>query len=225
MQNPFPRTRAEKQLTQETDHLMNINVAIVDDNGGAREGLAALVRMTPGHTLVSICKTGRSALVELPRTKPSVVLIEMNLRDLPGPDCIRRLRTLIPGVEIIAFTAQPELPRILAAMAAGAHGYLLKDSPPQRVLDAIREVAAGGAPMAPSIARYLVERLYQEHAGAQQNGARPAPHRAQQVADRRRRQDGAGEPRPGLGSTDRRASEQDDAHWPARAARALAPGR
>lgn len=145
---------------------MNINIAIVDDNGGAREGLAALVRMTPGHTLVSVCKTGRSALVELPRTKPSVVLIEMNLRDLPGADCIRKLRTLIPGVEIIAFTAQPELPRILAAMAAGAHGYLLKDSPPQRVLDAIREVAAGGAPMAPSIARYLVERLYQEHAGA-----------------------------------------------------------
>ena len=75
---------------------MQINIAIVDDNCGAREGLAALVRMTPGHHLVSVCKSGRCALAELPRTRPSVVLLEINLRDLPGAECIRRLRALVP---------------------------------------------------------------------------------------------------------------------------------
>lgn len=144
---------------------MHLNIAIVDDNGGAREGLAALVRMTPGHHLVSVCKSGRSALTELPNTRPAVVLIEMNLRDIPGADCIRRLCSLLPGVEIIVLTASLELPRILAAMAAGAHGYLLKDSPPGRVLEAIHEVATGGAPLAPAIARCLVQRLYDERPG------------------------------------------------------------
>lgn len=144
---------------------MNLNIAIIDDSGGARDGLAALVRMTPGHHLVSVCSTGRGALAELPQTRPKVVLIEMNLRDIPGPDCIRRLRSLIPGVEIIAITTRPELPHILAAMAAGAHGYLLKDSPPQRVLEAIQEVATGGAPLAPAIARCLIEQLYQDRPG------------------------------------------------------------
>lgn len=144
---------------------MQINIAIVDDNCGAREGLAALVRMTPGHHLVSVCKSGRCALAELPRTRPSVVLLEINLRDLPGAECIRRLRALVPGVEIIVLATRIELPRILAAMAAGAHGYLLKDSTPQRVLEAIQEVAAGGAPLAPAIARCLVERLFSEQPG------------------------------------------------------------
>jgi len=146
-------------------HPTNLNVAIVNDNGTACEGMAALVRMTPGHHLVSVCKSGRIALTELPRTRPAVVLIEMSLRDLPGAECIRRLRQLLPEVEIIAITDRPELPHILAAMAAGAHGYLLHDSPPQRVLDAIREVASGGAPLAPSIARCLVEQLYQDKPG------------------------------------------------------------
>ena len=144
---------------------MSLNIAIIDDNGDAREGLAALVRLGPGNNLVSVCRSGRSALVELPLTRPAVVLIEMDLRDLPGPDCIRRLRRLIPGVEIIVFAARLELPRIVAAMAAGAHGYLLRDSSPQRVLEAIQEVAAGGAPLAPAIARCLVEHLYTEQPG------------------------------------------------------------
>lgn len=144
---------------------MHINIAIVDDNGGAREGLAALVRMTPGHHLVSVCKSGRCALLELPRTRPSVILIEMDLRDLPGADCIRRLCGLLPEVEIIVLASRLEVPRILAAMAAGAHGYLLRDSSPQRVLEAIQEVANGGAPLAPAIARCLVERLHKDHPG------------------------------------------------------------
>lgn len=145
---------------------MTLNIAIVDDNCGAREDLAALVRMSPGHHLVSVCKTGRSALIELPRTRPAVILIEMELRDLPGPDCIRRLRKLLPEAEFIVFAARLELPRIVAAMAAGAHGYLLRDSTPQRVLEAIREIAAGGAPLAPAVARCLVEQLHTDHPGA-----------------------------------------------------------
>ena len=71
----------------------------------------------------------------------------------------------------------------------------------------------------------LMEAVESWHAVDQQDGPRPAPHRAQQVADRRRRQNGAVEPRPGLDGADRRAGEQDDAHRPARAAKALAPGR
>lgn len=143
----------------------HLNIAIVDDNGAACDGMASLVRMSPGHHLVSVCKSGRMALAELPRTRPAVILLEMNLRDLPGAECIRRLRQLLPGVEIIAITDRPELPHILAAMAAGAHGYLLRDSSPQRVLEAIREVASGGAPLAPAIARCLVEQLYQDKPG------------------------------------------------------------
>ena len=143
---------------------MNHGIAIVDDHHGAREGLAALVRMSPGLHLVAVCKNGHGALQELPLALPAVVLVDTDLRDLPGAECIRRLRSLVPQVEIIVLTSRIDVPRICEAIAAGANGYLLKDVAPARILEAITEVLTGGSPMAPGVARRLVERVRDEPA-------------------------------------------------------------
>ncbi|HAB14867.1 MAG TPA: response regulator transcription factor [Verrucomicrobiota bacterium] len=141
---------------------MNIRVAIVDSDRGTREGLAALIRTTPGLRLGSVCHNGHSALCELPAAGPQVILLEANLRDCPGYVGIARLRAAVPGALVVVLSREPNPRAALAAFAAGAHGFVALSSPPVGIVEAVAEVMAGGAPLAPQAARALVERCHVE---------------------------------------------------------------
>jgi DNA-binding NarL/FixJ family response regulator len=134
-----------------------ITVAIVDDEPVVRAGLEGLLRRSPGYTCAGIYSDAESALTGLPARPPNVLLMDIQLPGLDGISAIRNLRGSLPNTEIIMLTALEDHDRIFASFAAGAAGYLLKHTAPNKILDAIREVHGGGSPMSAPIARRLVK--------------------------------------------------------------------
>jgi DNA-binding NarL/FixJ family response regulator len=133
-----------------------IAVAIVEDQRSIREGLAALVGATPEFVCTGTYATMEEALDRIPGRLPHVVLVDLGLPGLSGIAGIRLLRDRHPGLQVLVLTIYDDNTRIFEAMCAGACGYLLKTTPPARLLEAIREVADGGAPMSPEVARRVI---------------------------------------------------------------------
>ena len=133
-----------------------IRVAIVEDQRQTREGLAALISGTPGYKSAGVWGSMEDALQQLGREKPHVVLADIELPGMNGIDGVRRIKERFPGTEILMLSVYDDSDSVFAAICAGACGYLLKDTPPTKLLDAIREASAGGAPMSPGVARKVV---------------------------------------------------------------------
>ncbi len=136
---------------------MSIRVSIVEDDAGVRASLARLIDSSPGFRCLSQHASAEKALQELPRTNPEVVLMDINLPGLNGVECVRRLKPLLPQTQVIMLTVYQNTEHIFNALAAGATGYLLKQTPPAELLAAIREVHGGGSPMSGHIARKIVQ--------------------------------------------------------------------
>jgi len=131
-------------------------VAIVEDNATLRQYLAALIGGNPGCTCVCACASAEEALVEIPRNRPDVVLMDIHLPGESGIACTARLRQKIPNLQVIMLTVYKDINTIFQALKAGACGYVLKRADEKEILDAISEVRAGGAPMTSEIARMVV---------------------------------------------------------------------
>jgi len=136
---------------------MSISVSIVEDNPQVRGSLAKLIDGAPGFRCVSRHGSAEEALLEIPKVKPEVVLMDINLPGINGVECVRRLKPQLPGAQIIMLTVYQNTEHIFNALAAGATGYMLKQTPPAELLDAIKEVQAGGSPMSSHIARKIVQ--------------------------------------------------------------------
>ena len=134
-------------------------VAVVDDDRGTREGLAALIGGTPGFRCVGTYVSVEDALKRLADAAPDVVLLDINLPGLSGSEGVRLLRDRCPRAQVLMLTVFAEEERIFESLCNGACGYLLKKTPPARLLDAIAEAHAGGSPMSPDIARKVVVAL------------------------------------------------------------------
>jgi DNA-binding NarL/FixJ family response regulator len=133
-----------------------ITVSIVDDEKGLRESIATFVNGSPGFRCLSNFSSAEAALKGLPEDKPDVVLMDINLGGMTGIQCVERLKSLSPNMQILMLTVYEDTDQIFRALEAGATGYLLKRSSPTKLLQAIREVHAGGSPMSSSIARKVV---------------------------------------------------------------------
>jgi DNA-binding NarL/FixJ family response regulator len=131
-------------------------IAIVEDNKVIRESLAAYVHMDPEFQCICTCGTAEEALEMLPRHKPDVVLMDIQLPNQSGIECTAQLKQLLPDVRIIMVTVYGNPDRILNALKAGACGYLLKSCTPEELIAAVREVQQGGAPMSREIARKVI---------------------------------------------------------------------
>jgi DNA-binding NarL/FixJ family response regulator len=136
---------------------MSIAVAIVEDDPGVRSSLTKLINGSPGYRCVSQHSTAENALVELPKLKPDVVLMDINLPGMNGVECVRQLKPQLPATQVIMLTVYQNTDNIFKALAAGATGYMLKQTPPAELLAAIGEVNAGGSPMSGHIARKIVQ--------------------------------------------------------------------
>ncbi|HYG22228.1 MAG TPA: response regulator transcription factor [Verrucomicrobiae bacterium] len=135
---------------------MPFTVAIVEDDVKVRGSLARLIDSTDGFTCVSQHPSGENALAELVITRPGVVLMDINLPGMNGVDCVRRLKELLPSTQVVMLTVYENTNIIFSALSAGASGYLLKQSSPEQIIQAIREVHEGGSPMTSHIARKVV---------------------------------------------------------------------
>jgi DNA-binding NarL/FixJ family response regulator len=133
-----------------------IRVAIIEDQKQTREGLAALVDGTAGYRTVGAWSSMEEALARLDRDPPDVVLVDIQLPGMNGIEGVRQLKGRAPAIQILMLTVYTDNESVFEAICAGACGYLLKDTPPTRLLEAIREASAGGAPMSPGIARKVV---------------------------------------------------------------------
>lgn len=134
----------------------NISIVIVEDDRRIREGLRVLLDGTPGFRCANAWRSMEEALAEHWNPAPAVALIDIGLPGMSGIEGLRLLRERYPAVALMVLTVFDDDERIFNALCSGASGYLLKGTPPARLLDSIREVVAGGAPMSPEIARRVV---------------------------------------------------------------------
>ena len=133
-----------------------VKVAIVEDQREIRECLALLVNGTDGYTCSGSYRSMEEAIEKIPRQVPDVLLSDIGLPGMSGIDGVRRLKELHPGLLVLMLTVYDDDERIFDAMCAGACGYLLKKTPPARLLASLEEVVAGGAPMSPEVARRVI---------------------------------------------------------------------
>ena len=152
-----------------------LRVGIVEDQREIREGLAALVGGTPGYECTGAYRSVEEALRELPARVPQVLLLDVGLPGMSGIEGIPLLKARCPGLAIVMLTVYNDDERIIQAVCAGACGYLLKKTPPARLLEGLREVAEGGAPMSPEIARRIVH-LFREHRPPERSEHQLTPH-------------------------------------------------
>lgn len=139
-----------------------IKVAIVEDNQTTREGLETIVNLSPDYECVCTCSTGEEALNIIPKQQPEVILMDIQLPNMSGVECVARLKEQLPTTQFIMVTVYEDPDRIFRALRAGASGYILKRSTPEEVLQAIREVHKGGAPMSGEIARKVISHFQTE---------------------------------------------------------------
>jgi DNA-binding NarL/FixJ family response regulator len=133
-----------------------LRVAIVEDDATTRDGLAALIEGTPGYRCVGRYGSVEELLCRAPDRLADVVLLDINLPGISGAEGVRLVGERWPSTEVLMLTVYADQDKILESICNGAVGYLLKKTPPARLLDAIREAASGGAPMSPEIARKVV---------------------------------------------------------------------
>lgn len=158
-----------------------VRVAIVDDDDNTRVELVETIATESSCRVVRCCPDAESALNDLPRFHPEVIFLDINLPGMDGVECVRQLKAQLPSAHVIIYSACEDQARLLAALVAGASGYLLKRTSPDRLLAAIREVCEGGAPMSPEIARRVIQQLRQ-HSGAPAEKVKLTP-REQEILD------------------------------------------
>lgn len=137
--------------------LMSISVAIVEDDYKTREHLQTMLCDEPGFKCVGAFSSGERAVADIPKLRPDVVLMDINLPKMSGMECTRQLKQLQPAILIIILTVYDDSDRIFFSLQTGASGYLLKRSTTDEILEAIRNVKAGGSPMSNYIARKVVQ--------------------------------------------------------------------
>jgi DNA-binding NarL/FixJ family response regulator len=140
--------------------MMAIGVAIVEDDERVRGSLAMLVGGSPGFELVGSYIDAESALENLPKTEPNVVLMDVQLPKQSGIECVRKIKPRLPHTQFIILTVYQDEECVFDALRAGAVGFLRKDTPPAEILEAIRDAHQGGSPMSSGIARMVVAHFH-----------------------------------------------------------------
>jgi len=160
---------------------MPTTVSLVEDNDQLRGTLARVINRAEGFQCLSQYGDAEAALEALPKEKPNVVLMDINLPGLNGVECVRQLKQLAPGTQVIMLTAYEDTENIFNSLAAGASGYLLKRTSSAELIEAIRDVQKGGSPMTTHIARKVVQSF--QKAGASTQPTENLSQREQEVLD------------------------------------------
>ena len=164
---------------------MPISVSIVEDNDKLRGTLAKVIGRAEGFRFATDYGSAEDALADLPKAKPDVVLMDINLPGMNGVECVRKLKAVLPQTQVMMLTVYEDTENIFKALAAGANGYMLKRTPTKELIEAIREVQRGGSPMTTHIARLVVQSFQKPAAPASAAGGNLAElsEREQQVLD------------------------------------------
>jgi DNA-binding NarL/FixJ family response regulator len=133
-----------------------IAVAVIEDDRATREGMRLLLSATPGFRCVGAWGSVEESRAARPESEPQVLLLDVRLPGLSGPEALPQLRERWPGTMIVMLTSMEDEGTVVEALSNGAVGYVLKRTPPARILEAVQETVEGGSPMSPEIARRVV---------------------------------------------------------------------
>ncbi|MBI5849904.1 MAG: response regulator transcription factor [Planctomycetes bacterium] len=136
--------------------MQSTRIILVEDIAALREGLAAILGATADFEVVGSFPSMEPALARLTELRPHVAFVDLGLPGMSGLEGVRRIRDSCPDTQVLVLTVHDDDAHVFEAICGGATGYLLKDSRPERLIEAVREVRSGGAPMSPSIARRVV---------------------------------------------------------------------
>jgi len=144
---------------------LSISVSIIEDDASVRKILASWVSRAKNFRLISEHANAEDAIPQLPKNPPDVVLMDINLTGMTGVQCVSRLKPSMPDTQYLMLTVYEDSEHIFEALAAGASGYLLKRTPREELLAAIKQVHEGGAPMTSYIARKVVQAFHRPKSG------------------------------------------------------------
>ena len=134
-----------------------VKVAIVEDQRDIREGLASLIKFTDGYQCIGSFRSMEEALEKIRFELPHIMLVDIGLPGMNGIEGIRLLKESWPGILVLMLTVYEDDEIIFDALCAGACGYLLKKTPPARLIESLNEAMNGGAPMSPEVARRVIK--------------------------------------------------------------------
>jgi DNA-binding NarL/FixJ family response regulator len=140
---------------------MSITVSIIEDDAPVRQILTGWIGRTMGFCCLSDYGSAESALVSLPRVAPDILLVDINLPGMNGIECVRRLKPLMPKTQFLMLTVYADTDHIFNALAAGASGYLLKETGCEELIVSLKLTHKGGAAMTSQIARKVVQSFHQ----------------------------------------------------------------
>ncbi len=146
---------------------LSIGVSIVEDDPAVRKILVNWIQQAPDLRFVSQYSNPEAAVAHLPEEKPEVIQMDINLSGQSGIHCVYRLKGLLPSTQFLMLTVYEDADHIFDALRAGASGYLLKRTPREELIEGIRQVHAGGAPMTSYIARKVVQSFHPEPSSVQ----------------------------------------------------------
>src|ERR1700744_3114141 len=139
---------------------MPITICIVDDAPDVRESIEEFINQSADFKCLGTFGSGEEALAGIPKLAPNVVLMDINLPGMSGSQCVRKLKEKMPQLQALMLTVYENSERIFEALSSGACGYLLKSTPPDELLQAIKDMKNGGSPMSSHIARKVVQAFH-----------------------------------------------------------------
>jgi DNA-binding NarL/FixJ family response regulator len=139
------------------DQPEKIKVVIVEDDREMREGLESIVRFHPSLSVLASYPTAEEALEHISSNIPDIVLMDIHLPGISGIECVKRLKTVLPSAQFMMCTVYEDNENVFDSLCAGATGYLLKNSPPGMITEAIIDLYHGGSPMSSIIARKVIK--------------------------------------------------------------------
>ena len=143
-----------------------ISIAIVEDLEEVRDGIAKLIDLDPGFVVTDAFANAEEAILQLPNNPPDIVIMDINLPGMNGIECIRRIKDKCVGTQFMMFTVYENDEKVFEALKAGATGYLLKKTSPSMIVEALKDLHAGGSPMSSNIARKLVAAYQQQESSS-----------------------------------------------------------
>jgi DNA-binding NarL/FixJ family response regulator len=164
--------------------MMPIRVCIVEDNRDIRQALEQILELSTGVEWAGSYSSGEDALVGIPLTAPQVVLMDIHLGGVDGIECVRVLKRRHPEILFMMCTVYEDDAKIFEALRAGASGYVLKKTTPDKLLEAIRELYLGGSPMSSQIARKVVAAFQDQGRKSAQGGGAEETDRLDSLSKR-----------------------------------------
>jgi DNA-binding NarL/FixJ family response regulator len=134
-----------------------IRVIIVEDDKDMREGLELIVQLNPALECIATCSSGEEAMESIPANIPDIVLMDIHLPGISGIECVKKLKPSLAFTQFMMCTVYEDNEKVFDSLCAGATGYLLKNSPPSKITDAITDLYHGGSPMSSIIARKVIQ--------------------------------------------------------------------